>query len=611
MISGSLTKTSNETSSVTLDARNFVKLMQQSDSTNRSSITSLDENYELPEPLKFVISKNYYNEYDMQFVAYRTAKNNYLHSVYPNADNKIELEYKKDYSLASNYTIESGTTLVLKNNNLVLNGNVLYIKGNVEIYGRCNICNGWIIVQTTDATKDVFTTKLHYINDNENQKQEAQLSFNCVSIRCCDDGSSVSFITKVLGFPQNESSTFDRTLPFGAMYAVLFEAQNAPLKQYINLLNYEVRQFLVGLFILNKHDTISESISKIYELIDVYIKNSENGDGLKQLFFTTSKSSSEENTNNTTSNGLVEGIVNYMFTKPEIFKSLKTLLTQLDGKVSRFNNFIKFLTKTQLKFKNCVYHDNLNYNIGKADGNRLYGYHDFVTDKYIETEDNSCIDGVLVENSTFITTAFSSTDSGNTIFDLNGVLTVRNSKFILYGVYEFIANNFTDFINTKIYHTKLFENCSIELYQSDKFLEIDGGNIIFRNCSIQCYKPIKNGTFILFRRYSNTNTKKIRVYFENCQIMGDAVAGKNEIYSDDYCKIVVNKGIKTEDGIYQAAELYINNNEIVKFTNSNNRNFEDEDLYLYYSSNDIKSKTYYISAKQFNPFENDRLVEAN
>lgn len=606
MISGSLTKTSNETSSVMLDARNFVKLMQQSDSTNRSSITSYDENYELPESIKYVISPNYHDEYGMQYTSYYFAKQNLLNSVVPN-NNKIELEYRKDYSLGSDFIIESGTTLVIKGNNIVLNGHVLRIRGNVEVYGRSNICNGFIIVETTDGSKDVFTTKRYYINDNENLIQDPELSFNGVSIRCVDlNGSSVTFLRDTMGFPQNDEGVKETTI-FGIIYNILFKAGNAPLKNYVNVLDWNVKQFLIGTFVLNVEETAEKTKSEIFKAFASAITNLNNGEGLKALFYKTENGVD-------TSNGLIESIVDLMFTKPDIFKPIRTLLATLDGKVAKFNNFVKFLRPTILKFNYCTYHDNLNINCGTADARRTFGYHDFVTDKYIEVEDGkSKISGVVVENTLFVSTALTPSNYGNTIFDLNSILNVKNCKFILYGAYEVIANNFTDDSDVKKYHTKTFENCRFDLYNTDKLLEIDGGNVIFRNCHIQHLVPCTEiSPLILFRRYPNANSKKIRVCFENCQIIGDSVAGKDELFNEDYCKIIINKGTKSEDSnLYQTAELYINNIEIAKLTDSIDQTFADEDLYLYYSGNDVKSKTYYINAKQFNPFENDRLIAAN
>jgi hypothetical protein len=243
---------------------------------------------------------------------------------------------------------------------------------------------------------------------------------------------------------------------------------------------------------------------------------------------------------------------------------------------------------------------NVRINVNSAE--HIYGYHDFITDDLVNSNEKKT--KVNIEHCKFWTNMnFIIDDHGTTLFDLNGELNVKNSEFELIGVSEFVSNNFIiDDEEVKIYHTKTFENCVIEMSKSDNFLTINGGNAIFRNCKIHFNEPIsETSRFITFRRYPNKFEKKIRVYFENCELLGNSCVGDDETYNEDYCKIVIHPA---KNNLKQA-ELYINSDDIIK--NQYGKEFTDIDELTYYSGE--KEKKCYIRAMQMNPFENGNLLE--
>lgn len=616
MLSGYSRKIDNNTSSVTIDARKLFKAISE-DNENENVI-------DLPHSTQIINMKKFFSEFGVLYNIYFDAQKHdlsYVENRVLQKDEKNKYDwlqkyekiifcpYGNNYCLNSDFTIEKDTILVLSQNNLVLNGHTLHIKGHVVLQGRTTICNGHFSIETCDVTQDVFSTRMYYINNNPLFDQEAQIEFNAVDIDCIDDGSSTTFLYQTLGIPQNENDLVNQieNTGFKILYNACFNETTGFLKDHLSSFSWDTRVTFVCLFLLRVMDTIKKTIETILNTVKIMVKNEAYGKALESIIF---KINDEGKIIDSEPSLLTTALIDLMFgDNKEFFKPISILLSELDGKVAKFNNFMKFYCRSTFKMRYSNYYDNLNCNIGVADDTRLYGFHDFITDKYITTDNKNSV--ITIEHSLIVTKGFT-TDSnqGNTIFDLNNKLDVKNTTFILYGVYEFIANNFKKDENLSIYHTKTFEDCNIYMYKSDKFLVTNGGNTLFRNCKIHFYKPvIDTSNLITFRRYHNSFAKKIKVHFDNCEILGSSIAGEDEYYNEDYCKIIINRGEFGDRG-FKAIELYINSDDIIKNSNSKEISNIDADLhYNYISNNDEIQHICYIRARQMNIFEHGILVD--
>lgn len=612
MLSGYSRKIDNNTSSVTIDARKLFKAISE-DNENENVI-------DLPHSSQIINMKKFFSEFGILYNDYLDAQEHDLshieiHTLPESEKNKYDwlqkyekiilCPYGNKYCLNSDFTIEKDTILFLTQTNLVLNGHTLHIKGHIVLQGRTTICNGHLSIESCYAIQDVFSTRICYVNNNPSFEQEAQIEFNAVNINCIDDGSSTTFLHQTLGIPQNENDLVNQTenTGFKILYNACFNETTGLLKDYLSSFSWDARVIFVCLFLLKVEETIEQTTEIILNTVRIMVKNETYGKALERIIF---KINDEGEIIDSEPSPLTTALINLMFGDyKDFFKTMTTLLTDLDGKVAKFNNFMKFYCRSTFKMRYSNYYDNLKYNVGVADDTRLYGYHDFITDKYINTENKNSI--ITIEHSLICTRGLTDSNHGNTIFDLNNKLDVKNTTFILYGVYEFIANNFQDDEKVSVYHTKTFEDCNIYMYKSDKFLVTNGGNTLFRNCKIQFYKPaINTSNLITFRRYHDTFTKKIKVHFDNCEILGNYKAGEDEYYNEDYCKIIINKG-KSGDRGFKPIELYINSDDIIK--NINSKEISDIDDDLRYSSNDETQHICYIRARQMNVFENGILVD--
>lgn len=619
MLSGYSRKIDNHTSAVTIDARKIMKTIEDSQQS---------EHEILPHQTQLIVSKQYFTEFGLLHEQYLNAQEHNIIltnskevsedgtniiltdilsekiTIEKNADNahytKFKnirfLDYSKEYCLESDFTVDEDELLVLQQNVLVLNGHTLHIKGAVDLHGKCVICNGHISVETCDSTKDVFSTRIYYINGNPLYEQEAQVEFNCVDVKCIDDGSSTTFLNKKLGFPQTEDELKDPTITTG--FKILYDScfsENDLFQGKLKVITaWEQRLSIIGLFLLKVNKTPEETLAAIKKSADAIIQNESYGKSFEPIIYTFDEEGNREESL------VVKTLLNIMFSEQfkDIFRPVPELITELNGSVSRFNNFVKFLCKSTFKMSYSTYYDYLQYNVGVADDVHLYGYHDFITDRYLPVGEKSS--AVTIEHCLYVTRGFTDTNQGSTIFDLNNKLDVKDTQFILYGVYEFISNNFLEDSEKTIYHTKTFEDCEIDMFKSDNFLTINGGNVLFRNCKIHFYKPVlESSRFITFRRYASEFNKKIRVHFENCEILGNSVAGDDETYNEDYCKIVIHPSISAT----KLAELYINSDDVIKSTI--NQEFTDIDRTL-----SVSEKSCYIRARQMNIFESGTLIES-
>ena len=614
MLSGYSRKIDNNTSSVTIDARKLFRAISE-DNENENVM-------DLPLSTQIINMKKYFSEFGMLYNDYLDAQEHDLSRVeihtltQSEKINMIGLQkyekiilcpYSTNYCLNSDFTIEKDTILFLPQTNLVLNGHTLHIKGHVVLQGRTLICNGYLSIETCDSTQDVFSTRMYYINNNSSFEQEAQIEFNAVNIDCIDDGSSTTFLHQTLGIPQNEDDLANQTenTGFKILYNTCFNETTGFLKDDLSSFSWDARVTFVSLFLLRIEETIEQTTEQILNTVKIVVKNETYGKALESIIFKINDAGEIDDSEPST---LTAALISLMFDDDhkDFFKTMPILLTDLDGKVAKFNNFIKFYCCSTFKMRYSNYSDNLNYNVGMADDIRLYGFHDFITDKYIITENKNSV--ITIEHSLILTKGLTDSNHGNTIFDLNNKLDVKNTTFILYGVYEFIANNFQDDENVSVYHTKTFEDCNIYMYKSDKFLVINGGNTLFRNCKIHFYKPVLDtSNLITFRRYHDAFTKKIKVHFENCEILGNYKAGEDECYNEDYCKIIINKG-KSGDRGFKPIELYINSDDIIKNLNSKEISDIDDDLRYSPTEGEIQHICY-IRARQMNVFENGILVD--
>lgn len=603
MLSGYTRKIDSNVSALTIDARKILINIEE----------QLKEKENLPLSTRIIINKCFSQELGIQYEDWLDSQQNDILVVKSRviSDEDIEkyplfVSYNKmktldndvNYSLSSDFTVEEDEILILQQNTLVLNGYTLHIKGSVLLTGKSTICNGYISIETCDSSRDVFITQERFINNNSLFKQDPQVYFNAVNIKTIDDGSSTTFLNQNLGFPQNEESLLaqEELSGFRILYDYCF-SEDGPLYQHLNVISdWNVKSALIGLLLLKVGDSYESTLEAVLKSSEVIIKNESYGQDFKQIIYKTNEDGTIEPTS------IITSLIKLMFNESykDYFKPISELITVLNGKVARFNNFMKFYATSTFKMTYSIYNDILSYNIGVSNVVNIYGFHDFITDRYIDSEEKTSI--VNIENCVCITNNFANTNQGSIFFDLNGKLTVKNTKFVLYGIYEFIANNSVEDKDVKVYHTKIFEDCNIEMFKSDNFLTINGGNAIFRNCKIHFYKPVlETSRFITFRRYPNEFEKKIRVYFENCELLGNVHAGDDETFNEDYCKILIHPA---KNNLKQA-ELYINSDNIIK--NQYEREFTDIDELIYYS--DEKEKKCYIRARQMNPFENGILIE--
>ena len=604
MLSGYSRRIDSNVSSLTIDARKILR--------NFESQTKEVEN--LPLLTQIITTKCFSQELGIQYEVWLDSQ---LHDIVNIESREVKdihkekysilITYNKmkildnnvNYSLNSDFTIEEDEILILQQNTLVLNGHTLHIKGGVLLTGRSTICNGYISIETCNSSRDVFIAQKRFINNNPLFKQEPQIYFNAVNIKSIDDGSSTTFLNQILGFPQNEESLLaqEELSGFKILYNYCF-TENGPLYPYLKAITkWNTKLALIGLFLLKVGESKELTLKAILKSGDAIIKNEPYGEAFRPIIYKSNKDTSF----GPEPSGIVTSLIELMFNEgyKEYFKPVSELITILNGKVARFNNFIKFYSTGTFNMTYSIYTDMLQYNIGVADDVRIYGFHDFITDRYINIEEKTS--NVSIENCLCVTQGFTNTNQGSTFFDLNGKLIVKNTKFVLYGIYEFIANNFIEDKDVKVYHTKIFEDCNIEMFKSDNFLTINGGNVIFRNCKIHFYKPVlETSRFITFRPYSNEFEKKIKVYFENCELLGNVHMGEDETFNEDYCKIVIHP---SKNNLKQA-ELYINSDNIIK--NQYRKEFTDIDELTYYSSEEKKC---YIRARQMNPFENGILIE--
>lgn len=582
MLSGIINKINNTTSSITINANSLIK--------PKETMTTIQTNVELPLNIKLASTHDYCSEFGITYSDYIKSKTNPINNLTA-TNNKIELGYNKIYSLNSDFTIASGNILVLKRTILVLNGYTLHIRGQVEMSGPCTICNGFISVETTDINKDVFVVKPLFVRENQMIPDSGFINFNGIYVECVDDGAHDSFVSSLT---QNYGSS-NSSGPYimDELINYLYLGSNALLSDYVEILTpNDVKKIIFTTWLSSSQP---DPISAFYNEIDILSKNdSKLKDIFSDLFFT------KQNDGSLTKNDKVKKIFEYIQSKPETFISIQELLKKYDGKLARFTNFIKLLVNSTINIRYFTYYDKLEYNIRTANGLHLYGYHDFITDRYVDTTNSIKKCYINVEYSNFIMPGYAS-ENGIVIFNLNSELKVSNSHFDLSGVYELCCNNFIEESKVKKYSDKIFENCDIILKGSNKLLEVDGGDVIFKKCKIKLFDT---HSLITFRRYPQTNTKKIRVCFENCDIIGDNIAGENDLYNEHYCKIIINKIGNSNN----YAELYVNNDEMINASNFiNERSFSDVDEFLKYNDNKDQ-EICYLKAELSNRFEGSILI---
>lgn len=605
MLSGYSRKIDSNVSALTIDARKILK---------KNFEPQTDETENLPLSTRIITTKCFSKELGILYEVWLDSQRHNIidietHEISDEIKEKFPVfaSYNKlkildadtNYSLNSDFSVEEDELLMFSQNTLVLNGHTLHIKGSVFLTGRSIICNGYISIESCNISRDVFIIEKRYINNNLLFVQEPQIYFNAVNIKTIDDGSSTTFLNQNIGIPQDEESLLaqEELSGFKILYDYCF-TENGPLYPYLNTIrNWNTKVGLIGLFLLRLDESKESTQEAFLNSVNIMIKNESRGEAFKSIAY----KQNEDGSFGPEPSIIVKSLIDLMFEVEykDYFKPVSELITTLKGKVAIFDNVIRFDSTGTFNMSHSIYTDNLKYNSGVADDIHIYGFHDFIADPYLNVEEKTTI--VNIENCLCVTKGFTIMNHGSTFFDLNGKLTVKNTKFILYGLCEFIANNFIEDKDVKVYHTKIFEDCDIEMFKCDNFLTINGGNAIFRNCKIHFYKPVlETSRFITFRRYPKEFEKKIRVYFENCEILGNVNAGKDETFNEDYCKIVIRPSKSNS----KQAELYINSDEIIK--NQYGREFTDIDESSHYSN---KEKKCYIRARQMNPFENGILIE--
>lgn len=606
MLSGYSRKIDSNVSALTIDARKILRNLEE----HQQKETEED----IPKLLQIKIKKGYASEFGIRYDMWSRAQQNDIMTVestiisdelrerYPSLlpYNRMKiLKPDVNYSLNSEFVIEEDEILIFQQNTLVLNAHELRIKGGVLLHGKSTICNGVIVIETSDGSRDVFTTREIILNQEPLIIQKPEIQFNAVLIRTIDDGSSITFLSQIMGFPKTEEECLNQEelTGFKILYNYCF-TEDGSLYQHLNTIpNWNMKRFFISLF-LHPENTPDATIEKIMKNIQILIEINPEREIIKDFILKVNENGVTEPTD------IVRKIIDFIFmdSNKNYFKSISENLALLKGKVSMFNNIISFKHPTKFKMSYSAYIDLLRYNIrfNANDVGHIYGYHDFITDDSVNSNEKKS--DVNIERCTFTTIAeFMTGNHGPILFDLNGELNVKSTEFKLIGACEFASNNFIEDEKVKVYHTKTFEDCVIEMSKSDNFLTINGGNAIFRNCKIHFHEPVlETSRFITFRRYPNKFEKKIRVYFENCEILGESCIGDDETFNEDYCKIV----IRPSKNNLRQAELYINSDDIIK--NQYEKEFTDIDELAYYSGEEKKC---YIRGRQMNPFENGILIE--